>query len=99
MATSAPVSVETCIIETVIRAYHIYKEIWAASIGEVLLCARETANVHDPYAVAVILRSITVGHVPRALSAVCSLFFRSRWTRDTMLAYFQRGEEVGVQSF
>ena len=76
MATSAPVSVETCIIETVIRGYHIYKEIWAASIGEVLLCARETANVHDPYAVAVIRRSITVGHVPRALSAVCSLFIR-----------------------
>ena len=76
MATSAAVSVETCIIETVIRGYHIYKEIWAASIDEVLLCARETANVHDPYAVAVIRRSITVGHVPRALSAVCSLFIR-----------------------
>ena len=27
MATSAPVSVETCVIKTVIRGYHIYKEI------------------------------------------------------------------------
>ena len=27
-----------------IRSYHIYKEIWEAAAGEVLMCERETHN-------------------------------------------------------
>ena len=36
-----------------VRGYHIYKHIWAAEIGEVLVCSREPTNVTDRYAVAV----------------------------------------------
>ena len=32
-------------VETVIRGYHVYKEIWTATLGEVLTCRRETAVV------------------------------------------------------
>lgn len=35
-----------------------------------------TRNVHDPYAVAVVNEGVTVGHVPRAISSVCSSFLR-----------------------
>ena len=33
--------------------YHVYKELWAAGLGEVLTCEREPDNASDRYAVAV----------------------------------------------
>lgn len=50
------------------------------AIGKNLPCEREPGNLVDPYAVAVIQRSgsssssTVVGHVPRKISAACSLF-------------------------
>ena len=61
-------------IEAVIRGYHVYKEIWESVVGQVLPCQQEHGNVHDPYAVAVVNEGVTVGHVPRAISSVCSSF-------------------------
>ena len=70
-----------CVVEAMIRGYHEYQSIWEAEIGENLTCIREPGNVRDPYhtyAVAVIKpeSSTIVGHVPRKLSAICSLFLR-----------------------
>ena len=28
-----------------VRGYQVYKDVWAAAIGEVLLCSREPTNV------------------------------------------------------
>ena len=36
-----------------IRGYHIYKEVWEAAVGELLVCEREPENASDQYAVAV----------------------------------------------
>ena len=44
--------------------------------GEALNCYREVGNTHDPCAVAVRKDAVTVGHVPRAISSVCSIFIR-----------------------
>ena len=41
-------------VEAMVRGYHVYVEIWDASIGEELLCTRETTNPRDPFSVAVI---------------------------------------------
>ena len=43
---------------------------------EFLQCARETNNIHDPFAVAVLKDNIIVGHIPKKMSAVSSLFLR-----------------------
>ena len=37
-----------------VRGYHVYREIWEAALAEVLTCVRETENVSDRYAVAVV---------------------------------------------
>ena len=37
-----------------VRGYHVYKDIWAAVIGEELVCSREPTNMADRYAVAVL---------------------------------------------
>ena len=40
-------------VEAMIRGYHVYRDIWDASIGEVLRCQREASNPTDRYAVAI----------------------------------------------
>ena len=30
-----------------VKGYHVYKDIWAAAIGEVLVCNRELTNVTE----------------------------------------------------
>ena len=35
-----------------IRGFHVYKEIWEAATGEILICERELHNGRDRYAVA-----------------------------------------------
>ena len=54
----------------------MYKEVWEAAIGEVLECHREPTNATDRYAVAVTKAATIIGHLPRKLSKVCSLFLR-----------------------
>ena len=56
-----------------IRGYHVYKGKWDASVGEVLMCVRETHNTQDWYAVAVKKSQIVVGHLPRKISRVLLL--------------------------
>ena len=38
-------------IECVIRGYHIHKAIWAAAIGEELVCTKEATNAANRYAI------------------------------------------------
>ena len=45
-------------------------------IHEELSCHREPSNMEDPFAVAVINNDMIVGHVPRKISAMCSMFLR-----------------------
>ena len=51
--------------------YHIYKNLWDASVGEELPLKKDSGNEMDPYAVAVMRRSTIIGHVPRKISAAC----------------------------
>ena len=86
-----------------VRGFHVYKDVWRPVIDEELRCQREEDNPRDPYAVAVTKsRTGVVGHVPRYLSTVCSLFIRRsgavycivtgtrRYSRDLP----QRGMEI-----
>ena len=65
-----------------VRGYHIYKTIWSPTTG----CEQEEAIPEDPYAVAIVAEGVTVGHVPRRISAACSLFLqRLGWITHTIL--------------
>ena len=69
------------VIDAAIRGYHVYKEIWPSPIDEErLTCEREVGNSHDPLSVAVKKvidgRNTIVGHVPRRISPLCSVFIR-----------------------
>ena len=59
-----------------IRGFHIYGDTWTPSVGEILICERESGNASDLYAMAIKKGSEVVGHVPRKMSAACSLFLQ-----------------------
>ena len=62
--------------ECCVRGYHVYRRIWEAADGEMLDCGRDLHNDHDRYAVSVLKDGATVGHLPRKISKLCSLFLR-----------------------
>lgn len=67
-------------IQSMVRGYHVYQATWSAVIGEELNCIHEEGNVSDPFAVAVVRAGVTVGHVPRRISTICSVFLRRSGT-------------------
>ena len=53
--------------ESCIRGYHIYEDMWSSTVGEHLICERETLNLTDRYAVAVLKDDVIIGHLPRVM--------------------------------
>ena len=64
------------IFESCIRGFHVYNSLWTSDDhNSTLKCRRESGNVFDPYAVAVVnSRGTTLGHVPCHVPAVFSMF-------------------------
>ena len=60
--------------DSMIRGFHVYHSVWKPFIGEELCCMRELSNSQEPFSVAVMKGSIVVGHMPRKISSICSMF-------------------------
>ncbi len=61
-------------IDSAIRGYHVYKNIWTPEIGEGLQLSQENGNEADQFAVATYKEEAVVGHVPREISRICWYF-------------------------
>ena len=61
-------------MDSCVRGYHFYGDIWTPSVGDILSCEEESDNSYDEYAVAIKDGATVIGHVPRKISAACSLF-------------------------
>ena len=62
------------ILDSCVRGYHVYKDLWNATPGDTLTCTRERGNRNNVFAVAVQSDGNIVGHVPRHVSCICTLF-------------------------
>ena len=51
--TKIELAMERFCIDSCVRGYHVYSDIWSASVGEELPCEREDGNSADPFAVAI----------------------------------------------
>ena len=60
-----------------VRGYHVYQLVWDGAFGENLICRREPTNESDRYAVAVTKDGFVIGHLPRKVTCVCSLFLQN----------------------
>jgi hypothetical protein len=63
-------------VEAMVRGYHVYQGIWIPTAGEQLPCRKENGNIQDPFSVAVIDGTDVVGHVPKKISSICSMFLQ-----------------------
>ena len=66
-------------INSYIRGYHAYMDVWTPVLNEELILKREPTNDRDSNAVAVKKEEVIVGHVPFNLAPSISAFLR----RDT----------------
>ena len=69
---------ETHEVASCVRGFHVCSDVWTPSVGEILICERESGNFSDSYAVAIKKGGEVVGHVSRKVSAACSLFLQFR---------------------
>ena len=78
-------------IDSYVRGYHAYMDVWSPVIGETLLVKREPSNVKDRHAVAIFKEDAVVGHVPYNIAPRFSQFLR----RDVNKAFAEvTGEKV-----
>ena len=63
-------------VESCVHSFHVYQNIWTSTTGERLSCQMEDSNAFDLYAVAIKKSANVIGHVPRKISAACSLFIQ-----------------------
>ena len=68
-------------LNSFIRGYHAYKDVWDPFIGEKLVLRREPENVKDRSAVCVQKDGETVGHIPFNISNVVSHFLRREFNK------------------
>ena len=54
-----------------VRGYHVYKDIWAAAIGEELVCGREPTNMAGRYVVAVLKKLSCQGRSRKCVPCSC----------------------------
>ena len=78
-------------IDSYVRGYHAYMDVWSPVIGETVLVKREPSNVKDRHAVAIFKEDAVVGHVPYNIAPRFSQFLR----RDVNKAFAEvTGEKV-----
>jgi len=65
---------ETCERASCVHGFHVYYTTWHVVNGEELMCEHEPSNGRDRYAVAVIKDDEIIGHLPRKILRICSLF-------------------------
>ena len=67
-------TMDTYIIDSYVRGHHVSKHFLDPDLEEKFVCKREPENPTDAYAVAVMVNSIVVGHIPKKISTAGSLF-------------------------
>ena len=63
-----------------VHGYHVYKDVWEASHGELLNCERETGNSFDPFAVCVKKH----GHVAKKFWHIAMFAVFVVWRENTI---------------
>ena len=86
---------EMHMVESCVRGFHVYQDIWTPITGKCLSCQMEDSNAFDPYAVAIRKGANIIGHVPRKISAACSLFIqRGKGTPNKRLLNGRKVTEI-----
>ena len=93
MALAGEATVESCV-----RRFHVYRDVWVPVIGETLPGHRGTDNSEDRYAVAYYKSEEVVGHVAQKILRLCAAFLRrGRAMKGTVIGYSSDLEQGGME--
>ena len=68
-------AMERFCIDSCVREYHVYSDIWGISVGEELPCEPEDGNSADSFAVTIKRSGVIIGHISRKISLWFALYF------------------------
>ena len=68
----AEITVAVALKQLCVNGYHVYKDVWAAVVSEELVWRKRKFSRH---VCCISNESVIVGHLPRKISPVTSLFF------------------------
>ena len=87
-------------VTSINRGHHVYKEVWDATIGEMLEAAsddREEAKEYNKYAVGLCKRDLLVEHIPIEISSLCFHFInQGPGNKIKALITGKRRREIGL---
>ena len=63
------------LLESVVRGYHVWKDIWDVAVGQEFPCKLKDGNRVDRFTVAVARDDTVIGHL-RKFSSTCSLYLQ-----------------------
>ena len=85
---------------SIIHGHHIYKEVWEATLGEMLEAAsddREEAKEHDKYFVGFYKKDLLVGQISIEISSLCFYFINQDPDNKTRaMITGKRQREIGL---
>lgn len=84
MASQPPSGSDALEIQSFVRRYHSYMNIWESRVGEILALEREFHNTVDQLAVSVVKSGRIVGHVPFNLAPIFSHFLKRSFNKGTV---------------
>ena len=87
-------------IDTYVKGYHVYKNIWKPTVNEELETEMEPDNVMDKYAVCVKKNTSIVGHLPLGKNGKFAkmIFYFLRADQDAECKVVITGKEVNLGS-
>ncbi len=77
-------------VSSCVHGHHIYQDVWSPVVRETLSCIRETNNDEDRHAIAVFKQGSVVGHLPRRINKLCSIFIRRGGTIEVTVSGSRR---------
>ena len=85
-------------IDTYVKGYHVYKNIWKPTVNEELETEMEPDNVMDKYAVCVEKNNFIVGHLPLSKNGKFAkmIFYFLRADQDAECKVVITGKEVNL---
>ena len=89
----------TFILDSCVRGYHVYKDLWNATPGETLTCIRERGNRNNVFTVVAQSDSNIVGHIPWHILCICMFFIRREGVLNCLITgsrWYSRDVPQGV---
>ena len=87
-------------IESYVRGFHAYQDVWHPTVGEILALRKESTNEKDSLAVSVVKDDNTLGHMPYDLAPLVFYFLSREVNKglvETTGEKVNRGAGMGLE--